>query len=318
VTRAGPPAGAPSEPPVLSFYQVDADLTSPLKEKYVHVMRVPIAPHHAIVYGAALHVAVQDFHRRHARGEVMSEDALVAAFEAAWSNEGFVSREHEEARLEAGRRALLRFREEQLAPGAVIPAYVEREFAFTLDGDRIRGRMDRVDIIPLDVGSESVGPAGASTRPLAAGSAPDTGRAEWTVPLAGPDIPVGVEIRGADIIEATLPLLAERVVITDYKSSDVRDPARARQRAEDSLQLTIYAMAWQAQTGRLPDAVALQFLESGLVGLADVDGERVARGVADIRAAAAGIRGRSFDPTPSYMACSWCAFREVCPASVAR
>ena len=44
--------------------------------------------------------------------------------------------------------ALRRFRAEQLQPGAVIPAYVEREFAFSLGGDRIRGRWDRVDIEP--------------------------------------------------------------------------------------------------------------------------------------------------------------------------
>ncbi len=154
---AAAPAARPSdepswEPLVLSFYQVDDYLTCPLKYKYVHVMRVPIAPHHAIVYGAALHLAVQEFHRRHARGDVMSEEALVAAFEAAWSNEGFVSREHEEARLDAGRRALRRFRDEQLAPGAVVPAYVEREFVFTLDGDRVRGRMDRVDVVPVEPG----------------------------------------------------------------------------------------------------------------------------------------------------------------------
>ena len=42
---------------------------------------------------------------------------------------------------------------------------------------------------------------------------------------------------GADVIEPTLDLWPERVVITDYKSSDVRDPAKARQRAKDSLQL---------------------------------------------------------------------------------
>jgi DNA helicase-2/ATP-dependent DNA helicase PcrA len=245
----------------------------------------------------------------------MTEEGLLAAFEAAWSNEGFVSREHEEARLEAGRAALRRFRAEQLAPGAVVPAYVEREFAFTLDGDRIRGRMDRVDVIPLPaddgedafdadasaavgdgaVGDGAVGGAGAATR-----------------------IPIGAEMGAADVVEATLPLLRERVVITDYKSSDVRDPARARERARDSLQLTIYAMAWQAQTGRLPDAVALQFLESGLVGMADVDAARVEKGVAAIRAAAAGIRARAFEPSPSYLACSWCAVREICPASVAR
>ena len=76
----------------------------------------------------------------------MTEAELDAAFEAAWTSEGFLTREHEEARLAAGRAALARFRAEQLRPGAVIPAYVERDFAFTLDGDRIRGRWDRVDI----------------------------------------------------------------------------------------------------------------------------------------------------------------------------
>jgi len=40
--------------------------------------------------------------------------------------------------------------------------------------------------------------------------------------------------------------------------------------------------------------------------------------VAAIRTAAAGIRARAFEPSPSYMACSWCAVREICPASVAR
>jgi DNA helicase-2/ATP-dependent DNA helicase PcrA len=134
----------------------------------------------------------------------------------------------------------------------------------------------------------------------------------------GPPAAQGVAGAAADVVEPVLPLMPERVVITDYKSSDVRDPAKARERAKESLQLTIYAMAWQAQTGRLPDAVALHFLESGLVGTAHVDAARIEKGVAGIRTAAAGIRARRFEATPSYLACSWCAFREVCPASVSR
>src|SRR4029450_12259280 len=42
-------------------------------------------------------------------------------------------------------------------------------------------------------------------------------------------------------------------VIVDYKSSDVRDVERADERAEDSLQLKIYALAWRGVFGRLPD-----------------------------------------------------------------
>jgi DNA helicase-2/ATP-dependent DNA helicase PcrA len=292
VAHPAPASGAVKEPLVLSFYQVDAYLACPLRYKYAHVLRVPTAPNHAIVYGSALHLAVQDFHRRHAHGIVMSEAELIEVFERAWSTEGFVSREHEEARLEAGRTALRRFRRAQLQPGAVVPAYVEREFAFTLDGDRVRGRMDRVDVIPL------VGPPAAGR--------PDG--LDGAAPVAD----------AADVVEPALPLLHERVVITDYKSSDVREPAKARERARDSLQLTIYAMAWQAETGRLPDAVALHFLDSGLVGTAEVDAPRVERGIADIRAAATGIRAGAFEARPSYSTCSWCAFRSICPSSVAR
>jgi DNA helicase-2/ATP-dependent DNA helicase PcrA len=280
--------GPIEEPLSLSFYQVDDYLTCPLKYKYAHVLRVPLAPHHALIYGAALHKAVQVFHHRHARGQVMSEQELSEVFEAAWTNEGFVSREHEEARLEAGRAALRRFREAQLEPGAVIPTYVEREFSFMLDGDRIRGRWDRVDV-------ESADDAGTPGEPA--------------LPATEPH---------ADVVTPTLGMLGrERVTITDYKSSDVRDPARARQRARDSLQLAIYAMAYEAMTGRLPDAVQLHFLESGLIGRAELDPKRLAKARKQIARAAAGIRARDYTPTPDYLACTWCAFRDICPASAA-
>jgi DNA helicase-2/ATP-dependent DNA helicase PcrA len=279
------------EPLMLSFYAIDDYLTCPLKYKYAHVLRVPLAPHHAIIYGAALHKAVQEFHRRHARGDVMSEADLFAAFERAWSNEGFMSRDHEEARLESGRNALRRFRDEQLRPGAVVPAYVEREFSFSLDGDRVRGRWDRVDIEPAG-DLVAVGPGPAPEDP----SEPH-----------------------ADVVTPTLPLLGrERVTITDYKSSDVRDPARARQRARDSLQLQIYAMGYEAMTGRLPDAVQLHFLESGLVGRAEVDPKRLEKARGLIARAAAGMRARDYTPKPDHLSCSYCAFREICPSSAVR
>jgi DNA helicase-2/ATP-dependent DNA helicase PcrA len=281
------PGREPVEGPLsLSFYQVDDYLTCPLKYKYVHILRVPIAPHHAIVYGSALHKAVQEFHRLAERGQTMSEEELLAAFDRAWSNEGFLTREHEEARLAAGRAALRRFREEQLRPGTVVPAYVEREFSFVLDGDRIRGRMDRVDIerLPAEAARDGAG-----------------------------------ERQQADEVTPALPgLYPERVTITDYKSSDVRDPVRARERARDSLQLQIYAMAYQAETGRLPDVLQLWFLESGLIGRVEPEEKRLDKARESIRRAAVGIRARRFAATPDYMSCGYCAFRDICPSSAAK
>ena len=288
-TAAAPvvPDGPITEPLSLSFYQIDDYLTCPLKYKYAHVLRVPLAPHHAIVYGAALHKAVQLFHHRHAKGHVMSEAELDEVFDSAWSNEGFMSRDHEEARLTTGRAALRRFREAQLQPDAVIPTSVEREFSFTLGGDRVRGRWDRVDVVPIEGGS--------------------------------PASPSEVAAPSADVVSPTLGMLGpERVTITDYKSSDVRDPAKARQRARDSLQLQIYAMGYEAMTGRLPDTIALHFLESGLIGEVAVDPKRLAKAREKIAQAATGMRARDYTPRPDYLACTYCAFRDICPASVAR
>jgi DNA helicase-2/ATP-dependent DNA helicase PcrA len=276
-------------PLTLSFYAIDDYLTCPLKFKYGHVLRVPVAPHHALIYGSALHKAVQEFHRLEARGEAMSEEQLFEAFSRAWSNEGFVSRDHEEARLESGRAALRRFRAHQLAPGAVVPTYVERDFSFSLDGNRVRGRWDRVDVEPAADDPSAAAPAGETPAPH------------------------------ADVVTPTLPLMGqERVTITDYKSSDVRDPVRAKQRARDSLQLQIYAMGYEAMTGRLPDAVALHFLDSGLVGRVDVDPKRLAKAREKIATAAAGMRARDYAAKPGALACSYCPFRDICPASVAR
>ncbi|MEI8335039.1 MAG: ATP-dependent DNA helicase, partial [Chloroflexota bacterium] len=289
---------APRGPLSLSFRQVDDYLTCPLKYRYVHVLRLPTAPHHAVVYGAALHHAIQEFHRWRSRGDVMTEEELVEAFDRTWSNEGFLTREHEEARRTAGHAALIRFRASQLAPGAVVPTYVEKDFSFSLGGDRVRGRWDRVDVEPIE--------SDATMPQVAVGGLPTDREV--------PGGPTG----GLDFVTPTLPLGAERVTITDYKSSDVRDPAAARQRARESLQLSIYALAWQAVTGRPPDAVALHFLGSGIVGRAEVDEKRLAKARDLIRKAADGIRAGEFGATPDYIACQYCAFRDVCPASAAR
>ena len=225
----------------------------------------------------------------------MTEDDLVAAFEAAWTNEGFLSREHEEARLAAGRAALRRFREEQLRPGRRHPG--------------LRG-----------AGVQLPARRGPGPRPVRPGGhhARATARRRARTPAACWRRRAPRRCRRAT---SSSPRCSppEHVVITDYKSSDVRDPAKARERAKESLQLSIYAMGYEAMTGRLPDDVALHFLESGPGGhgaggpQADRQGARVHPDGGD-RDPGAGVRRRS----RTYLACTWCAFREICPSSAAR
>jgi DNA helicase-2/ATP-dependent DNA helicase PcrA len=242
-------------PPLrLSFRQVDDYLTCPLKYRFVHRNRIPLLTHHRVVYGSAIHQAVQEMFKARQKGAAFSADDLVAAFRYAWVSEGFISREHEELRLAEGQNTLTRFFErESLDP--LHPTGVEEEFSFAIGRTRVMGRYDLV--VKGDLG----------------------------------------------------------VTILDFKTGDVGTAAKAQRRAEESLQLAIYALAHFRTTGALPERVELRFLESDLAGgfaptlTLILETERKVAEVADR------ISRGLFEATPSHGACRPCPFRDVCPAT---
>lgn len=260
----------------VSFYHVDDYASCPLKYKFGHLLKIPILPHHSVVYGYALHEAVRYYHTAKAggqpspgypfdgspsKGQSCVVDDVLKAFEDAWRSEGFLSREHEEQRRAAGQDALRRFVETQEQSGWV-PTLVEKDFTFFIKDDsrpeeaiRVVGRWDRVDI--RDPGE---------------------------------------------------------IVVTDFKSSAIKDPEEAHERAEKSLQLGIYALAYQQVFGKRPDRLELYFLESGIVGSTRKTEQDLEEVRTRIRTAAQGIRAGRFEPTPSVRLCQYCVFRDICPS----
>jgi DNA helicase-2/ATP-dependent DNA helicase PcrA len=243
---------SPQEPLTLSFRQIDDYQTCPLKYHYVHRLRVPLLAHHRVVYGSAVHKAVQAHFRARLEGRFFGEDDLIAAFRAAWVSEGFLSREHEEQRLRAGEEMLRRFHREE-AKDPLAPTAVESDFTFYVDRTKVVGRYDLV--VERD----------------------------------------------------------EQVTILDFKTGAVDDLDKARERARNSLQLDVYALAWLRTHGRLPERVELRFLESGLSGGKKPTLEEAAATEEVIRSLASRIHAREFAASPSYMACGQCAFRDICP-----
>jgi DNA helicase-2/ATP-dependent DNA helicase PcrA len=248
---------AESDELVLSHKQVDDYQTCPLKYRYVHLLRVPILRHHTVVYGNTIHKVVEHYLKRRAAGNFTSLDDLLAVYDREWEDHGFLTWEHKEARRAAGRRALSRFWNEEESHG-VKPTHIEKEFAFSLGHDRVRGRFDRVD---------------------------------------------------EDLLGA---------VIIDYKTSEVTKQKDADRRATESLQLKVYALAWREMTGALPQRVELRFIESAVTGRHTPSENDVTEAIENVKAAAAGIRARRFDATPSYGACRYCAYNQICPSTATR
>jgi DNA helicase-2/ATP-dependent DNA helicase PcrA len=140
-----PPQFKVREVLTLSYFQVEDYLTCPLKYKFRHLLRVPVLPHHSLVFGRVLHNTIHSFLRKRMAGEKAGEKELLMNYESLWINEGFLSREHEELRKKAGRLALVRFCRREEASG-LSPAFLEKSFKWQQEKIKFIGRWDRIDI----------------------------------------------------------------------------------------------------------------------------------------------------------------------------
>ncbi len=110
--------------------------------------------------------------------------------------------------------------------------------------------------------------------------------------------------------------LPDGVVIVDYKTSAVGEEAADR-RAGESLQLAIYALGYERMFGERPREVQLRFLTPEVVvGRAVPTEKMLHHALTAIHAAEAGIRSGDFTARPSFTACSYCAYRPICPSAL--
>ncbi|MBI3635720.1 MAG: PD-(D/E)XK nuclease family protein, partial [Candidatus Rokubacteria bacterium] len=242
---------------LISHKQVDDYDTCPLKYRYVSILRVPIRRHHTVVYGSTIHRVVEHYLKRRVAGNYTTLEDLLGVYDREWENQGFLTWEHQEARKAAGRVALTRFWHQEEAEG-MKPSFIEKEFAFSIGNNRVRGRIDRID----------------------------------------------EELLGA--------------VVIDYKTSEVRKQKDADTNVRKNLQLKMYSLAWKEMTGTLPQRVELRYLETNVVGRHEPTEDDLKEAADAVKAAAAGIRARRFEAKPSYGACRWCAYTQICPFTATR
>lgn len=241
----------------LSYYQIDDYLTCPMKYKYVNILRLPIMEHHTVIYGRAMHEAVSKYFQFKMSGKNMDLADLLEAFKNSFDPQGFLDEKHQQERFRKGNEALIRFFNEEEKRDSR-PKFIEKEFSFMFEDNKITGRFDRVD------------------------------------------------------------MEEDEAIIMDFKTSEIKAQKDADKRVKESLQLCLYALAYQNIFGSLPKRVALYFLESGIIGSGEISLDGIEKIKDKIREVASGIRRQNFAAQPTYMACTYCAYNQFCPYALIR
>ncbi|MDD4939368.1 MAG: ATP-dependent DNA helicase [Candidatus Omnitrophica bacterium] len=111
---------------------------------------------------------------------------------------------------------------------------------------------------------------------------------------------------------------AEGPVIMDFKTSQIQTQKEADKRAKESMQLALYALAYKTIFGQLPVRLELYFLESGVIGSNNVKEADLEKIKGKIREVSKNIRAGNFSATAAYMACTYCAYNQICPSAIVR
>src|SRR5262245_624898 len=141
---AARPPNADTQVLHLSSARIHDYLTCPLRYRYAHELQIPLPSDPRAMYGVAIHNAIVVYHQHKLRGYPITADDVIKVFESSWSSDGFLSRDHEERRLEQGRETLRQFvaREERSAHA---PLQVEQSFKFRQGMNSVTGRWDRIE-----------------------------------------------------------------------------------------------------------------------------------------------------------------------------
>jgi DNA helicase-2/ATP-dependent DNA helicase PcrA len=114
----------------------------------VNILRLPIMEHHTVIYGRAMHEAVTRYFQSQLAGKKMELGGLLSVFKESFDPQGFLDEKHQEERFRCGNEALAKFfaaEEKRRQLSISLPIYMEKEFSFMLEDNKVSGRFDRID-----------------------------------------------------------------------------------------------------------------------------------------------------------------------------
>ncbi len=129
----------------LSYSQLSTFNTCPLQYKYRYVLKIPVPPSAALVFGDSMHKTIRAFYELVRQKHVPTKDALIRLLDDYWMPVGYGNKAYEERMKSHGRELLAGFYDKGFDQKR-IPTALEQPFKIKITPRlSLGGKIDRVD-----------------------------------------------------------------------------------------------------------------------------------------------------------------------------
>ena len=142
--RKNAPMGKTFTLDYVSYTQISAYQTCPLKYKYAYVLKIPSQPSYVLAFGTTIHNTLRDFHTENLFSKNVSFERLLELYKNHWDDTGYLDARHRQKRYDSGIEILQAYynKEKDLDKNIL---ELEKTVNLRLAGVKFSGRVDRID-----------------------------------------------------------------------------------------------------------------------------------------------------------------------------
>jgi DNA helicase-2/ATP-dependent DNA helicase PcrA len=130
----------------LSYSQIQTFKVCPLHYKLKYIYKVPTPPTSSQSFGNTFHITMKAFYEFVGKGEKPTTTLLYRLLKENWISDGYLSKSHEKGSFDKAKKFLKHYLKESYDP-KITPVAMEQPFIIRLDGLRVGGKIDRVDVV---------------------------------------------------------------------------------------------------------------------------------------------------------------------------
>jgi len=129
----------------LSYSQLESFSTCPLQYKYRYILKIPVPPSAALIFGDTMHKTIHAFYQLAREGKNPTMQNLLNLYDGLWNSVGFGNKEYEKKMKTHGIALLTGFYEKGYEPNN-IPKELELPFRLRITPTlKLGGKIDRID-----------------------------------------------------------------------------------------------------------------------------------------------------------------------------